>query len=280
MTSKIADPLSAKVILEENETFVNLSDDANHKQQQENSQQNAVAENTQETTQQQEEEKLSDKYEGKSVAEVARMHQHAEELIGRQGQQLGELRKVVDEYIATNTEKIKNSQPKNTEQNIDIFSEPDKYVETAVENNPKIKQMQEALEQQQREAVHSQTMAKYPDVAETINDQEFINWVKSSPIRQELIARMNNFDFVATDELLGTWKERKQILSATTNMQEEDKKQERKKASTGSVKASTEPKSRKIYRRSDIVNLMIKDPDRYKANIEEFDKAYREGRVK
>ena len=46
------------------------------------------------------------------------------------------------------------------------------------------------------------------------------------------------------------------------------------------VKGSAEPPSRKIYKRSDIVNLMIKDPERYKANVDEFDRAYREGRVK
>ena len=47
------------------------------------------------------EEELPDKYKGKSTAEIVRMHQEAEKLLGRQSSEVGELRKVVDDYIQT-----------------------------------------------------------------------------------------------------------------------------------------------------------------------------------
>jgi hypothetical protein len=50
-------------------------------------------ESPQEQTQQPSQEDLPDKYRGKSAAELARMHQEAEKLLGRQSSEVGELRK-------------------------------------------------------------------------------------------------------------------------------------------------------------------------------------------
>ena len=83
----------------------------------------------------------------------------------------------------------------------------------------------------------------------------------------------------AADELLSNWKEIKGVVEKTESLNEKDRKLQVKAASTGG-KGSGEPMSRKIYRRSEIVNLMINDPQRYQANVDLFDKAYAEGRVK
>jgi DNA polymerase II large subunit len=47
------------------------------------------------------EEDIPEKYKGKSTAEIVRMHQEAEKLLGRQSSEVGELRGVVDQYIKT-----------------------------------------------------------------------------------------------------------------------------------------------------------------------------------
>ena len=44
---------------------------------------------------------VPEKYQGKSTAEIVRMHQEAEKLLGKQSSEVGELRKVVDDYIQT-----------------------------------------------------------------------------------------------------------------------------------------------------------------------------------
>ena len=274
MTQRIVEPLQEELILEDDETLVNISNEIDEGTQQQAAQ-------AEETAQPDTEEQLDSKYSNKSVAEVARMHQEAERLLGKQGSELGDLRKVVDDYIESNLEKHKSDSPvQPSEPEVDIFDEPDQYVNSRVENNPKIKQMEEFLAQQQKEAVHNKILQKYPNIAETVNDNNFVEWIKSSRVRQELLNRMNNWDYDAANELLGNWDERKEGVTKTASMQEEDKKQQRRKASTGSTKGSSEPSSRKIYRRADIVNLMINDPERYKANVSEFDRAYREGRVK
>ena len=55
------------------------------------------------TEQPQEQSTVPEKYQGKSLEEVVQMHQEAEKLLGRQSGEVGELRKVVDDYIATQT---------------------------------------------------------------------------------------------------------------------------------------------------------------------------------
>jgi hypothetical protein len=136
--------------------------------------------------------------------------------------------------------------------------------------------MRELLASQQQQTILSKLNEKHPDYVDIIQNDEFAEWVKGSQVRIELLKRADAYDFSAADELLSTWKQ----LSGVREVSKQDRKQQIKAASTGSGKGSGEPTTRKIYRRSDIVNLMIKDPERYKANVEEFDRAYREGRVK
>lgn len=54
---------------------------------------------------QQQEDDLPEKYRGKSAKEIALMHLEAEKLIGKQGSEVGELRKIVDDFIKTQSAK-------------------------------------------------------------------------------------------------------------------------------------------------------------------------------
>ena len=109
----------------------------------------------------------------------------------------------------------------------------------------------------------------------------FIEWVKASKVRTELLQRADsNFDFDAADELLSTWKERTQASTNSQEVVEKDRGQQRKAASSGSAKGTGESKSKKIYRRSDIINLMQNNPARYLELSDELTQAYSEGRVR
>lgn len=231
---------------------------------------------------QQAESNLPEKYQGKSIEEIVKMHQEAEKLLGRQSSEVGELRTVVDDFIKAKSKEINTSpNQQQSDPEVDFYTDPDKAVKNVVSNSDEIKELKEFAQQTKQQQILAQINAKYPDLPEIVKDPAFAEWVTSSNIRKELFQRAEQkFDFDAADELLSTWKERQEVVSKTQDMQEQDKKKQRKAASTGNVRGSGEPASRKIYKRADIVNLMIKDPERYKANIDEFDKAYREGRVK
>ena len=83
-------------------------------------------------------EELPEKYKNKSAQELVQMHQEAEKLLGRQSSEVGELRKVVDDYIQTQL--TKETAPTQTvEEEVDFFTDPEKAVQKAIENHPKIK---------------------------------------------------------------------------------------------------------------------------------------------
>jgi len=223
------------------------------------------------------EEEIPDRYKGKSPKDLIRMHQEAEKLMGRHSKEVGELRRVVDDFIKAQT--ISKEAP--TEEEVDFFSDPKKAVEVAVSKHPKIKEAERMSAELARQTALQQLQTAHPDYQDILGDESFKEWVEKSKVRSELLSRADQrFDFDAADELFSSWKERQALVKSTVETQKADRKQQLKQASTGSVKGSAEPVSRKIYRRSEIIDLMRKDPDRYMALQPEIMQAYAEGRVR
>jgi len=227
------------------------------------------------------EDALPDKYKGKDVKEIVRMHQEAEKLLGRQSSEVGELRKVVDDFIRTQTNNQTAPQQVEEEDEVDFFVEPEKAVAKAIENHPEIQQAKQITQQMKQQAIVAQLREKHPDFAEIIQDTGFKDWVEASKVRTRLLLEADkNYDFDSADELLSSWKERKGIVKQTQEVQEQERKRQLKTASTGTAKGSGEAPSKKLYRRADIIKLMQNDPDRYLQLADEITAAYAEGRVR
>ena len=224
-------------------------------------------------------EELPEKYKGKSAKEIALMHQEAEKLIGKQGSEVGELRKVVDDFIKTQSLKEAKKEPEFEDNSDDYFVDPKQAVKRAIDNHPAVKEAQEASLAMKKEQVLNKIGAKHPDFMDTVNDQSFQEWVASSRIRTEMFARAEaQFDFDAADELLSTWQERKGVAKQVAETAKIDRDNQLKAASVNS-QGSSETAAKKKYRRADIIKLMQTDPDRYDAMSSEIMAAYREGRV-
>jgi hypothetical protein len=225
------------------------------------------------------EDDLPEKYQGKDIKDIVRMHQEAEKLLGRQSSEVGELRKIVDDFVKSQIEASTSPQQKDEE--IDFFSEPEKAIEAAIAKHPKIREAEEMSMAMKQPAILTMLQSNHPDFSEIIQNEKFAEWVTGSKVRSELYERADKqFDYDAADELLSSWKERQNIVQETAKVQEEDRKRQLKAASTGSTKGSGEAPSRKIYRRADIIKLMQSDPERYQALAEEIRTAYAEGRVR
>ena len=225
-----------------------------------------------------EEDDIPDKYKGKSAAEIIRMHQEAEKLLGKHSAEVGELRKVVDDFIHTTLEKEKAS-PDDSEK-VDFWEDPDKAFETRINNHPSIKKAEELSQQFTRQQVLNKLNTEYPDWEDTVNSEDFVKWVNSSNSRINKYANAaNNYDWDDADDLLGTWRELQSARASAQKVADADVKQQRKKASTGSDNGSNSSPSRKLYKRSEIVNLM-KDPKKYAMYQDDILKAYAEGRVR
>ena len=228
------------------------------------------------------EDDIPDKYKGKSTADIVRMHQEAEKLLGRQSSEVGELRSVVDSYIQTQLDTNDTPAPtQEPEEEVDFFSDPDKAVARAIANHPSIKKAEETTLQNKRTSALSQLTQRHPDMKEVISDSKFVDWIKGSKIRTQLFAQADrSYDYEAADELLTNWKERQGVVTQTLAAEKAGRKEAIKSASTGSTKGNGQQQSRKIYRRSDIIKLMQTDPERYLALSDEITQAYAEKRVR
>lgn len=226
------------------------------------------------------EDDLPDKYRGKSAAELARMHQEAEKLLGRQSSEVGELRKVVDSYIQTQLSQQQAPQ-QSQDDDIDFFTDPDRAVSKAIENHPKIKEAEQYTQQYKKATALNQLQAKHPEMQTILQDNRFAEWIKGSKIRTQLFVQADQqYDYEAADELFTLWKERQQTVQQTAQAEKAGRKEAVKAANTGNARGNPDSQSRKIYRRADIIKLMKTDPDRYQALSDEIMKAYAEGRVK
>jgi len=244
---------------------------------------NEVDEIQQETEveQPQEEQSLPEKYQGKSLEDVVQMHQEAEKLLGRQSSEVGELRKVVDDYISQSITTTAPQQYVEPEDDIDYFTDPQAAVNRAIENHPKIREAQHYTAEYKKQSSLAALQSRHPDMQDILNDSGFAEWIKASKIRTQLFVQADQqYDADAADELFTLWKDRKTVAQQTANVEKQARKQSLKAANTGNARGSAEGSRKKVYRRADIIKLMRTDPDRYQALSDEIMTAYAEGRVK
>lgn len=225
------------------------------------------------------EEDLPEKYRGKELRDLVRMHQEAEKLLGRQSSEVGELRKIVDEFIQSQSRQAPAPQPEG-EDDTDFFTDPDKAVAKAIDRHPAVRAAKESSEAMRKNAAMSKLQADHPDMADILADTAFRDWITASKIRTNLFIQADQqYDVDAANELFTLWKERRGATQQIVKAEEKARKVEAKRASTGNVSGSAETASRKKYRRSDIIKLMQTDPDRYEALQPEIMRAYAEKRV-
>ena len=223
------------------------------------------------------EDDLPQHYRGKTPAELIKMHQEAESRLGQQGEEVGKLRGIVDDFILKQT---KSNEPEEAEE-IDYFADPDKAVEHKIKNHPTIKQLEQLGVQMQQSQTLSALQQKHPDLKEIAMSPEFQKWIQGSRVRQQLYEQANNqYNYDAADELFSTWKEIRNVAKQTVEVERKERKQALNAASTGGASGSTEAPSKKIYRRQDIIDLMRNDPKRYQGMSNEIMRAYQEGRVR
>ena len=225
------------------------------------------------------EDDLPEKYRNKSVKDIIAMHQEAERFIGKQGGEVGDLRKVVDDFIKTQTANNLKTQEVETNSDEDFFIEPKSAVNKAIENHPAIKEAQQASLAMKQAAIQDKLSKDFPNYVEVVTNPAFAEWIKASKVRTELYNRADgNFDYDAAQELLSTWNERQSVNTKVTETAKLDRDMQLKAADVGNGNAQ-ESVSKKKYRRSDIIKLMQTDPETYEARSQEIMQAYREGRV-
>ena len=246
---------------------------------------------------------------GKTPAQLAKMYRDAQTVIGRQGSELGDLRRAADKYITAHLTRaaqpvtVKAVEPKQLD-DVDFFTDPTGSIQRAVESHPVVKELQgQAKASAIREMTRQRTdaansfKAKHPDAEAVVNDPEFRAWIGKSPLRQAMLLRAHQqYDLVSGEEVFSTWKEIKALRAPKTEVDEPkaagdktvtrptaDRKAARVPTGGNATPRSSEQgggKEGKIYRRADIIRLMENDPHRYELMSDEITKAYQDGRVR
>lgn len=221
---------------------------------------------------------IPEKYRAKSLEEVIRMHQEAEKLIGKQAQEVGEVRKLADELLKQSISS--KQQPKDEEPEVDFFEDPKKAVQKTVEQHPDVLAARQAAADFKRMQTQQKLAQEHPDYTQLVQDPEFASWVKASPVRVGLYAKADGeFDFDAANELLSTYKQLRGVKAKATEDAGEATRKQSMKAAQVDVGGSGES-SKRVYRRADLIRLKMTDPGRYEMLSDEIMKAYAEGRVR
>jgi len=122
----------------------------------------------------------------------------------------------------------------------------------------------------------------YPDWQERVGDKQFQDWVGASEIRKDIFRKADTEhrpDYAI--ELFDMY-DKINMVTKTKEVQKSEKaKVDKALRQTKSETRSTQSVGgKKMYRRSDLINLQITDPNRYASLSDEIQEAYAEGRVK
>jgi hypothetical protein len=197
----------------------------------------------------------------------------------------------------------------------ELFSKPTEFLNKVLANSPVIKEIRESLghaaaaQATTRASESTQRFnAAHPDAGDILRDPEFRSWVNASRVRTALLQRAHTrFDFDAGDEVFSTWKALKGVKQSASKAGEQAaapaaaapaadpvseaaktlaaaRKAKQAQAAAvptgGAAGASAGKGSKPVFRRADVMRLMVDDPDRYEALSDEIALAYAEGRVR
>jgi len=136
---------------------------------------------------------VPEKYQGKSVEDLVQMHQELEKFSGKQSTEVGELRKVVDDYIQTqlSTQQAPQQQQQqdDNDDDVDFFVDPKTAVSRAIDNHPKIKEAQAYTQQYKQQATLAQLKSSHPEMEQILQDPKFAEWIKGSKVRTQLFVQ-------------------------------------------------------------------------------------------
>ena len=221
---------------------------------------------------------IPEKFKGKSVEDVVKSYKELEKEFGRKNNEVGELRSLADKLLQQELGRSNDSPVKKEKVTFDDLVEtPEEAISGIV--NDRVKSLEEKFELASREAALAKLQIRHPDLMDIDQDSSFHEWINASKFRQKQAQAIKSGDYEVADDLLSEWKERQSLLKQTVQKDVTDKVSKNlKKVTTES--GGTGETSKKIYSRSQLMNLRLTNPAKYEAMQPEIERAYAEGRVR
>lgn len=231
---------------------------------------------------------IPERFQGKTPEEIAQSYIELEKLNSRQAQDLGRMRKTVDELLElelrrpADTQDAPRAKPVEAE---DLYSNPDEAIKSVVhrEVRPHVEKLEQELMQERIGRARAEFAQDYPDWEKDVHDPSFVNWIQERPYRVRLARAGDAGDFDAARDLWASYYEHRDLAKREQNKAE--RKQKVKEATletSGAAAVDVEEK----FSRSALMEkrLLAKKGDRdadfwLRSNAERIAIAYEEGRI-
>ena len=238
--------------------------------------------------QRQDDAEIPERFKGKTVEDVVKSYTELEKLNSRQAQDLGALRRSVDELLALKSPRDDTRAEATSKKPItadEIYENPDEVIRKVVkeESAERIESLERELHNGKVERAIAAFTERYPAWQEDVKDPAMLNWIKERPYRVRLAQAADQGAFDAADELFGMY------YDTQKKVEKEEKKRERKQkvqaAGLESAGAGV-PETVERYSRSALMEKRIAakrgnaEAERWlNAHGDSIQQAYAEGRV-
>lgn len=230
---------------------------------------------------------IPEKFKGKSMEDIVKSYQELESFNGRQAQEVGELRKAVDNYFNKELEILKagseQPQPKRKLKSDDLFDDPDEAISNRVNEllAERLAPIEHEFKNTKSEEKKRKFESQHPDYLEVAQSAEFREWVDAKPHRAKRFADANSkYDYDTADELLSEYEERQELLKEIKQRQKAKNDEDLRKAEGTPSHGGGTSKGKPIWSRSALIELRDRDPARWKQLWPQIYEAYQEKRVR
>lgn len=194
------------------------------------------------------------------IEAVIQENQKLKKVVGDQGNEIGQLRKVADQILVNQQQQ----------------AEADDWDFDPVQKE--VNSLKNELSSFKTEAALRDLEAKHPGFRDLPKDEAFAGWVQSSQYRSNLYAKADGMDLAAADELFTAWEESQE----SANQANQQRRTNRNKAlNDAAMETGTSGGMKKDYfSRAMLIDMRINNPTKYESMLPEIKKAYAEGRVR
>lgn len=232
---------------------------------------------------------IPERFKDKSREEVAQSYVELEKLNSRQAQDLGKLRRTVDEMLELQLRSPAPGQEKPSTKPVDaeaLLDRPDETVRGIAkqEVDARVQNLEAELRNERIERAKVAFTAQFPTWEQDVKDPAFLNWVREKPHRVQLALHADQTgDWSAAETLFGTYYDQREVRKQKQT--KEERKQQVKEVSLETSGAGV-PDLETKYSRSELMEKRIaaKRGDRkadawLRAHAEDLAIAYEEGRI-
>ena len=230
---------------------------------------------------------IPERFAGKDISDVIKSYEELEKLNSRQAQDLGTMRRQVDQLLEAQIQASSPTpEPSKPVSVDDLYEDADGNIRRVVkeEASGEIEALKKELQAMRAQQRLAQIGEKFPEWQDRVTQPEFKTWMEASPYRVRLVQEADKGDLDAAEEVLGMYYD-----TLRTEEREEVEAQNREAALKDAILESGSPPITEMvdtYSRSELLEKRLAakrgnlQAERWlQAHANSIASAYEEGRI-